>query len=202
MSENRDLDKKTILCTSNSQKRNERQITVDVIKSAYICEPVTIQDLAERYKLPVSQIERHVQQGDWTSLRKEYAQKGLEMIQNEQLQQAEDLLDMERKFKQLRIVQIRQKLEEYYKYFARHGDLNRRDPISGEILHDNNKMPLQLKIPNLAREIEDLKKSVTLSEGMKKLVSFFDSLAPVKSETAEEKPIEVDYDKIFGIEDE
>lgn len=93
-----------------------------------------------------------------------------------QLVQAEKLMDIETKFKKIRIIQLEKTLEDYMVYYSRHGHFYKVHPVTHEILKDTNGIPIQIKIPNVGHEIAQLKESVSLSEGLKQLLGNIDSI--------------------------
>jgi len=151
-------------------KGNRKGITKDVIISAYVAEGLSIKELSHRYKLSENTIESIVKENKLPELRKAYIVNGIEKIQNKQLKQANELLDLESRFAELRILQLKEQYEQYAAYFARFGDLKKRNPQSGDILTNNDGIALSLKIPNISHEIRSLKESVNVSEGMRKIL--------------------------------
>ena len=172
MEDNRDSDKKVSLYPMNSR----RGTTLDQIKSLYIAEGKSAEEIADITRLDLTKIKALIDGEKLSELRKAYIRNGLQNIQNKQLAQAEKLMDIETNFKKLRIIQLENQLKDFVAYYERHGDFYKRHPKSGEILHNTNGMPMQISIPNVTREIRDLKESVSLSEGMKTLLDRFDEV--------------------------
>lgn len=170
-SENRDKDKKHLMFPVNSAP-----LSVDQIKSVYICEGISAEEIAERYKLPVLSIKALIEEHKLPELRSAYVRDGLSKLQNVQLGQAQKLMDLENSFKRMRIIQLEKMLEDYAAYYARHGHFYKTHPISGEILKDSNNIPMQIFVPNISKEIRDLKESVSLSEGLKNVLSQIDDI--------------------------
>lgn len=182
MSEDRDKDKSYLLVPTKETGKSRKPVSVDVVKSAFIAEGLSAQEIAERYFLSQDAVEKIVETHKLPELRKAYIREGIAKIQNIQLGQAQELLDVELGFKKLRLRQLQDKLQDYMAYYGRHKDFYKRHPSSGEILKDTDGIPMQLNIPNVAREINQLKESVTLSEGIKKLMSDLDSIIQGKPE--------------------
>lgn len=196
----RDKDKFLKLIPANSTKMSKRPVTLDVLKSAYIAEGLSVQQLAERYFLTESQVQTIVDEAKLPELRKAYIREGLIKIQNQQLDQAQKLLDIELDFKRLRIIQLEKQLQDFMAYYGRHNDLYKRHPVTGAILHDTDGIPMQIHIPNVTREIMQLKESVTMSDGLKKLMTQLDDIinAKPKADHAGDGDI-VDMHEIEGL---
>ncbi len=166
MEEDRDLDKKTIILPPDKRTG----VSKDVIKSAYLTEDVSFEDLADRFCIPATQIEQMAIAERWDETKKDYIVNGIQKIQNIQVKQAHKLIDIETKFKTLRIAQLEEMLSEFAAYYARYGDLKRRHPITNAILKGSDGMPMYLKVPNVTKELAELRESVTIGEGTKQLL--------------------------------
>lgn len=200
MDENRDNDKLLKLIPAQGTGQTHRAVSLDVVKSAYIAEGLNTQEIADRYFLSVSQVDRIIEENKLPELRKAYIRAGVSKIQNEQIGQAQRLLDVELNFKKLRILQLEKQLEDYLAYYARHGDFYKRHPLTGEILKDTDGIPMQVFVPNVSREISQLKESVTLSEGLKKLMTELDDIinGKPKGEAADDGVIDMtEVDGLF-----
>jgi len=182
VSEDRDSDKKYYLVPQKESGKARHPVSVDVVKSAFIAEGLTVEEISSRYFLSQEIVQKVVADHKLQELRNAYIRQGIAKIQNVQLGQAQELLDVELGFKKMRLVQLQSKLQDYMAYYARHNDFYKRHPVTGDILKDTDGIPMQLNIPNVAREINQLKESVTLSEGLKKLMSDLDSLINSKPE--------------------
>jgi len=167
MSEDRDLDKKTIIVPPN---KSNGGVNKDVIKSAYLTETVSFEDLAKRFHIPALQIEQMALSENWDQLRNEYIANGINRIQHIQVKQVHKLIDIESKFKTLKIIQLEDRLKDFLAYYERFGDLKKRHPLTGEILVDQNGLPHYISIPNVTKDLADLKESVNISEGTKALL--------------------------------
>lgn len=176
MDENRDKDKSFKLIPAQGTGQTHRGVSLEVVKSAFIAEGLNAQQISERYYLSLGQVEKIITEHKLAELRRAYIQAGLSKIQNEQLTQAQKLLDVELNFKRLRILQLEKQLEDFLAYYGRHGDFYKRHPVSGDILRDTDGIPMQVHVPNVSREISQLKESVTLSEGIKKLMTELDDI--------------------------
>lgn len=172
----RDRDKAHRLVPAPETGKARTSVSVDVLKSAFIAEGLSVVQIAERYFLTESQVQKIVDEAKLPELRKAYVREGISKIQNEQINQAQQLLDIELSFKRLRITQLQKQLEDFMAYYGRHGDFYKRHPVSGEILKDTDGIPMQIHVPNVSREIAQLKESVTLSDGLKKLMAELDDI--------------------------
>lgn len=178
--ENRDNDKKiSILPMKGVQAPRlvkTEGVSLDVIKSMFIASGLNAEEISAQTFLPVERIEEIITKHQLVELRKAYVVEGIRKIQNVQLQQSNKLMDLENDFKKLRIIQLEKELEEYLAYFARHGDFIKRHPTTGEVLRDTNGIPMQIKLPNVSKEIQQLKESVTMSEGVRSLLFRLDEI--------------------------
>lgn len=201
-SQDRDEDKKKQYFIGDDKV--SQMISLDQIKSLYIASGLNPSQIAEETTLPVATIQSIIEENKLPELRRAYVREGISKIQNEQMNQAKKLMDMELNFKKLRIKQLEAELENYMAYYARHGDFYKRHPVTGDILMDSNKIPMQINIPNVSREINQLKESVTLSEGLKNLLHQLDSILNSKKGEEPVGDIEADVidlnnlDGIFG----
>lgn len=187
--EDRDKDKKYKLYPTNSHAG----ISVDTIKSQYIAEGKSVQEIANTSKLTLPQIQKIIDEHNLPALRAAHIRNGLEKIQNVQLQQVEKILDLESNFKKLRVMQLEKQLEDYAAYYSRHGDFYKRHPVTGDILSDTNGIPMQISIPNISREINNIKEALTLSEGSKKILDKIDEIInPPEDEDDEDSVIDMD----------
>lgn len=199
MDENRDKDKLTKLIPSQGTGQTHREISLDVFKSAYIAEGLTPEAMSQRFYLSLPQVQRIIDDHNLAELRRAYIRTGIAKIQNEQLNQAEQLLNLEISFKRLRLIQLQKKLEDYAAYYARHGDFYKRHPVSGEILIDTDGIPMQLPLPSVTREITQLKESVSLSDGLEKLLIKIDSIINAKPTGEAVDPNVIDMDEVDGL---
>jgi hypothetical protein len=174
--DDRDEDKTIKLVPAPETGMSRRPVSLEVLKSAYIAEGLSVEGLAERYFLPVDQVAALIEEHQLPELRKAYIRTGIAKIQNQQVDQAQTLMDLELSFKKMRITQLQKQLEDFMGYFGRHGDFYKRHPVSGEILIDTDGIPMQIHVPNVSNEIKNLKESVTLSEGLKKLLTDIDDI--------------------------
>ena len=200
MEDNRDNDKKVKLVPAPESGKARRPVTVDVLKSAYIAEGLSVPQIAERYFLSESQVQKVVDDSKLPELRKAYIREGISKIQNEQVNQAQKLLDVELNFPRLRIIQLEKQLEDFLAYYSRHGDFYKRHPVSGEILKDTDGISMQIHVPNVSREIAQLKESVTMSDGLTKLMRELDDIinGGRPAESVGDNVIEMDeFDGLF-----
>lgn len=199
-SEDRDKDKKHMFVPSQGTGKTNKMVSLDIIKTVYICEGIGSKEIAERFNLPEETIEKLIEDNKLEELRKSYMRQGLSELQNVQLTQAQKLLNMENSFKNMRILQLEKILQDFMVYYARHGHFYKLHPVTQEILNDTNGMPLQIKVPNVIAEIKDLKESVSLSEGMKMVLGQIDDIInkPKKKLSVDPNVIDVDnYNDLF-----
>lgn len=175
MSSNKKDDSKSSILTQGPGNQLI-EIGVEHIKSAYIVEGCSVSDLATRFHLPVSAMEKIVQDNSLDKLRAAHIKHGLAALQSIQLVQAEKLMNLESQFKRIRIIQLEKTLEDYMAYYSKHGHFYKVHPITFDILKDTNNIPIQIKIPNVGQEIMQLKESVSLSEGLKQLLGQIDDI--------------------------
>ncbi len=150
--------------------------SLDVIKSRFITSTITASELAEEYSISEDQAIRIIEEHQLPELRKQYVRDGLEKIKNIQVHQSNKLLDIELNFKRMRILQLEAQLGDFMAYYSRWGDFQKRHPITGEILKDTNGIPMQIKIPDVSREINQLKEAITMSEGLKQMLAQLDDI--------------------------
>lgn len=206
MKEDRDLDKKHHIApmkgTAQGATRYVQKtgLSLDVIKSKYIAEGKSIEEIAEEAYLPVQKIRDIIENNNLPELRKAYVIEGVQKIQNTQLQQSNKLLDLETNFKKMRIIQLEQILEDHLAYYSRHGDFYKRHAQTGEILKDLDGIPMQVRLPNISKEIRELKESVTMSEGVRQLLHRLDEIINTpKPAEAGEDPNTFDMSSINGM---
>lgn len=197
--DDRDKDKSHKLIPQQGTGQTHRPVSVDVLKSAFIADGLSAQEISDRYYLSLGQVEKIIKENKLPELRREYIRDGLQKIRNTQLGQAQELLDIELNFKKMRLLQLQKMLEDFMAYYARHGDFYKRHPNTGEVLRDTDGIPMQVYLPNVAKEIHSLKETVTLSEGLNNLLSQIDDVinGKPKGESAGESVI--DMDEIDGL---
>lgn len=181
--ENRNLDKKTsIIPEKGTAPRNimHSGVSLEVIKSHFIASGMTVNEIADIVYLPVARVQEIVDQHNLIELRKAYVIEGISKIQNVQLHQSQKLMDLENNFKKMRIMQLEKQLEDFLAYFSRHGDFYKRHPTTGDILKNTDGIPMQIKLPNVSRELAQLKESVTMSEGVRMLLNRLDEIINTK----------------------
>jgi hypothetical protein len=193
--ENRDLDKKTsIIPEKGTAPRSimHSGVSLEVIKSNFIASGMTAEEIADQLYLPLSRVQEVIETHNLVELRKAYIIEGISKIQNVQLNQSQKLMGLENDFKKLRIIQLEKQLEDYLAYFARHGDFYKRHPTTGDILKNTDGIPMQIKLPNVSRELAQLKESVTMSEGVRMLLNRLDEIINTKKPTESVIPGEDD----------
>lgn len=168
-------DSKTTILTEGPSGQMVH-VGVEYIKSAYIVEGLSPSDLAAKFYVSVAVIEKIISDNKLDELRAAHIKHGLAQLQSMQLVQAEKLMNIETQFKRIRIIQLEKTLEDYMAYYSKYGHFYKVHPITLEILKDTNGIPMQIKIPNVAHEISQLKESVSLSEGLKQLLGNIDAI--------------------------
>jgi hypothetical protein len=197
-SDERDDSNRTIVAQTDSGKTI--QIGVEHIKIAYIVEGCSASDLATKFYLPLKTIEKIISDSKLDTLRAAHIKHGLAQLQSIQLVQAEKLMNLETQFKRIRILQLEKILEDYMAYYSKYGHFYKVHPITSEILKDTNGISIQIKIPNVAHEITQLKESVSLSEGLKQLLGHIDDIInrPKDIETIDPNVIDVtNFNNLF-----
>lgn len=187
--------------TNNLTNTKNQLISFEELKNDFICTGASEQDLAKKYDLPLSVVRHAVEVNKLQELRSAHIKHGLSKLQNLQIAQADKLMNIESSFKQMRVHQLEKQLEEYAAYFSLHGHLYRVNPITKEILKDINGIAIPIKIPNITREIMDLKESVQLSEGLKNVLAEIDSIINKPKDETELDAIDVtssSFDSLFS----
>lgn len=160
----------------NNPKGGTMMISVEIIKNDYICEGSSAEELSSKYSIPLEVVKTIISDNKLQDLRAAHIKHGLAKLQNVQLGQAEKLMDMETQFKKMRLVQLEKILSDYLAYYSRHGHFYKLHPVTNEILRDTDGIAMQIRIPNVSKEINDLKESVSLSQGLKNLLGQIDDL--------------------------
>lgn len=173
----------------------------EVVKTLYICDGLSEKEISHRLNLTVSTVEKIVSDNKLPELRKAFIRQGIAEIQNAQVKKAGVLMDIEASFKGMRITQLESMLRDYLGYHKKHGHFYKLHPITGDILRDMDGIPMTIKIPNISGEIKDLKESLSLSEGLKKLMSQIDDIINAPSRAVEsvndEDVIEGTFQNLF-----
>lgn len=175
------------------------QVGVEHIKAAYIVEGCSASDLATKFHLPISNIEKIIEDNKLDTLRAAHIKHGLAQLQSMQLVQAEKLMNLETQFKRIRIIQLEKTLEDYMAYYSKHGHFYKVHPITLDILKDTNGIPIQIKIPNVAHEITQLKESFSLSEGLKQLLGQIDDIINKPKDVENIDPNVIDMGNFNGL---
>jgi hypothetical protein len=176
------------------------QISVEHLKNDYIIQGMSPSDLAHKYDVPIKSVDKLIREHKLGEIRRAHIKNGLIKIQNIQVGQAEKLMKLETEFKRIRISQLEKQLEDYIKYYETHGHFYKVHPVTSEILNDTNGIPIQIKIPNVSREIEELKQSVSLSEGLKNILAHINEIInpPKKESNIENSIIDItNYNNLF-----
>lgn len=155
---------------------DKSDVAIEIVVNDYIVGGLDASELSTKYKVPIAMIEYVITSQQLDKLRTAHIKHGLDKIKNIQIGQAEKLMDLETKFKKLRLVQLEKTLEDYLAYYSKYNHFYKIHPITGEILKDTNGIPMQVKLPNVAKEIEELKQSVTMSEGLNQILGQIDQI--------------------------
>lgn len=187
-----------------SEDNSNNSISTDVvvlekIKNDFVCDGLSPDELSTKYNVPVEIVNNLISQQKLPDLRSAYIKQGIIQLQNTQLSQAEKLMNLENQFKRMRIAQIESTLQDFLNYYKTYGHFYKVHPISKEILKDPNGLPMQIKIPNIGKEIMELKESFTLSEGLKQMLSHLDDIfnKPKDTEKLDSTIIDVEVDTMF-----
>lgn len=191
-----DESKTTIVSQSGNQII---EVGVELIKSTYIVEGLSAQELAIKFSLPVQMIDKIIEDNSLDKLRAAHIKHGLSQLQNVQLVQAEKLMNIESQFKRIRIMQLEKSLEDYMAYYSKYGHFYKIHPVTREVLKDTNGIPIQIKIPNVGHEITQLKESVSLSEGLKNLLGQIDDIINKPKDIEDLDPNTIDMSSMDGL---
>ncbi len=181
----------------------DKQNWLTEIKTHYIATGMTARDIALTTRIPLEEVRAIIKENKLLDLRQAYLRRGISKIQNKQVAQAKKLLDLEYDFKRMRLKQLETILVEYRAYYEKHGDFRKRHPVTKEILRNTNGVALQIDLPMVTREINGLKESVTLSQGLKQLLYQLDDIlnTPKPKERVDEDPDDIVdmamYDAVF-----
>jgi len=162
----------------SSDKNNLPSNSVDfeTIKTVYICESASPQDISNRFNLPIEVVNSLIEEHKLSDLRAAYLRHNISELQNIHIKQAETLMSLEGKFKKMRITQLETILNDYMDYYKKHGHFYKVHPLTGEILKDTNNIPIQIKIPNVTKELSELRETFSLSEGLKQVLGHIDEI--------------------------
>lgn len=177
-------------------------MSVEAIKTIYICEGLSEKEIANRFNISEQTVSEIVTKNKLPELRKAFIRQGISELQNTQVEKAKKLMDIENMFKNMRISQLESVLQDYVAYHAKHGHFYKLHPISREILKDLDGLPMKLKLPDISKEIRDLKESLSLSEGLKTLLGQIDDLINKPSRDVEnvndgDEAIEATFTDLF-----
>lgn len=174
--------------------------TLERLTNEYIVEGSTVDEISKKYSLPVQTVRHLIESNDLDKLRAAHIKHGLAALQNVQLVQAEKLMSLENQFKRIRIIQLEKMLEDYMAYYSKFGHFYKIHPVTQEVLKDMNGIPMQIKIPNVSKEISELKEGVSLSEGLKALLGQIDEIInPVSRNVQTIDPNVIDMSGFDGL---
>ena len=171
---------------------NEREI-----ESLYVGAGLDSKTIAQKTHLPREYVQKVIKTNKLRDLRQIYLHRGISKIQNKQLSQAKKLLDIEYDLKRMRLRQLESVLEEYRAYYEKYGDFKKRHPITGDVLYNQSGIALQMNLPSVVKEINAIKSSVTLSQGVKSLLYQLDTLInkPKSKDRVDGGRVRMDSDK-------
>lgn len=178
-----------------------KTISLDVVKRAFVTEGMSIDEIAESLDVEKHEIECIINDLGLKKIRKTLVKSGIQKIESKQIDQAKAIMDLDLNFKKLRLIQLQKQLEDYAAYYAKYNDFYKRHPTTNKILKDSFGMPMQLEVPNVSREIAQLKDSLNLSQGLKTLLQQVEDILNTKKEErlddADEGPSVIDVDAFF-----
>jgi hypothetical protein len=179
-----------------------KAVSLETIKDCFIVQGMSADNIADKFSIPIKEINSIIEQFSLVEIRKNFIEKGLTDIRNIQVSQAQKLLGMETDFKKMRILQLEKQLQDYAAYYARHGHFYKIHPLTKEILYDVDGIPMYIRLPNVTKEITQLKESVVLSEGLKNVLEHLDAILNTgkKKDSAIEAEFEdlSNYDGLFS----
>lgn len=192
----------TILPVDPEQEsaRNEKEIEIQYVGGGKTCK-----EISEDLQLPYKYVRSIIRKNKLSDLRNVYLHKGIKKIQNKQLDQAERMLNVQHRFRWMRLKQLEDMLKEYMAYYERWGDFKLRHPDTLEILYSSNGIPKQLNLPRVTQEINSLKEGFTLSQGLKQLLYQIDDILnkpkpPDRADSPEFEHSDI-YDAVFKKKD-
>lgn len=153
-----------------------KTVTANQITNVYVCEGLSIKELAAHFQIEVAAAQNFVEENELDKLRALHVKNGLEKMHNIQLVQAEKIIDIETQFKKMRLIQLQKTLDDYLAYFSKHGHFYKVHPINGQVLLDTDGIPMQIKVPDVSKEIRDLKETVSLSQGLRSMLNQIDDI--------------------------
>lgn len=176
-------DKKILIIPKNPKrpthiktKAEIKQVSLDVIKTTYIVEGLSARQVANRFGIPLETVQAIIKEEKFAELRRAHVRHGMQLLQNLQVDQASTILELESKFKSIRLKQLKTRLDDYMAYYSLHGDFYRRDPETSKILKDQNGIPMQVGLPDAAKEMREVKEALVLSEGIKRVLAQVESV--------------------------
>lgn len=181
-------------------QNGSRVVSLDTIKRSYIVDGMSSEEIASYLNVTKEEIDQVIKDLKLKSVRSNLIKSGIKKIENKQLDQAKDIMNLDLKFKKLRLIQLEKQLEDFAAYYETHGDFYKRHPTTNKILKDSNGMPVQISVPNVSREILQIKDSLNLSQGLKNLLQHVDDIINSKNETpleGEEGSTIIDVDALF-----
>ncbi len=177
---------------------------LDEVKSLYIAAGMSARDIALSTQLSVDVVKSIIREYKLLDLRKAYLRRGISKLQNKQVGQAKRILDLEYDFKRMRLRQLESILREYQAYYEKHGDFMKRNIVTGAILRNTQGIALQIDLPTVTKEINGLKDSVVLGQGLKQLLYQLDDIlnTPKPKERVDDDIIDMtSYDAVFARKD-
>jgi len=167
MSDNEDLEKKHLIYSEKSSRKNISKYSLKIL---FVAHGKSLEEISNETDIALSSLQNLCEMEKWEELRNIHIASGLQKIQNRQVNQATKLLDLENKFKELKIIQLEKILESYIAYYDKFGHLFQTDLISGEIIKNDAGIPIKLKIPDVSKEIRDIKESMITGAGVHQIL--------------------------------
>ncbi len=163
-------DSEILFC---SESGRATPVSLEQIKNLYVA-GFSLEKIAATTKLTVNKLKEIVNNYQLETLKSTLTTQGLSAIQEAQLNQAQKLLDLDNCFSTLRLIQLQSQLEDVAAYFAKHGDLLKRHPITGDVLLNTDGISMQIPLPNVKKEMEALKEKINLSQGLQNILKDVD----------------------------
>lgn len=177
---------------------NGREIPVNVLKSLYVVSDETVEEICRRYKLPVRVVMKYIQEGKWNELRKENRALGLKTLKDESFELFEDLLDLKQYSLRIKILMMKEKLQDMIAYRVEHGDFKVRKD-NGDVMHTVKGMPLYLSDPIDSRFLNEIRNMVEVMDGLVKILKASTLELPDSKGNNEKDIIELSPEEILEL---
>ena len=163
---------------SKDLKKTGRRKTValETLKYEYLTENLSVKDIATKHRIKTDTVRLIIRDNQLDVVKKSMLSYGLMKIKNKQLSQAEQLMNIDCEFRQIRIGQLQGRLQEFKDHHEKHGDFYVRNPENNEILIDVNGFKVSFPVNNVIQEIQEMKESISLSVGLEELLHKIDDI--------------------------